>query len=413
MARFGRAGGNRLIQKITKAYEAFDKNPDKNVASCRVRMDGLIKNWERFEGNHHQIFASKDLDTLMKDQPYFKDNIFDKLDEQHLVNPTLFQTYLHTNPSSEDHARDRNPNNIILHQTSEDLELLPRLDLPDFNGEFKEWEAFRDVFYSSVVSKPKIPNVTKLRHLRAHLKGDAADLINSYALTDENFPIVWKKLTDRFENKKRLINAHVAAIYAIPPMTKTSAVDLKKILVSLTAPLSALKVLGRPVDTWDDLLIFHILSLFDNETKRQWELYLCNVSLSARSTQLTSQNASISNDTNQENQVLSNFASDPPTFNLLIQFMESQIGVLESIEENTISINQNSNINSNSKFKNNNVATQPQIKVFHTQLKSKENSKLECLMCKANHKVPNCNNYKQLTPAEKYQFIKSLHRCCN
>ena len=58
-----------LIPKIKNAYEAFDKDPDKNVASCRVRMTGLIKNWERFEGNHHQIFASKELESLTKEQP--------------------------------------------------------------------------------------------------------------------------------------------------------------------------------------------------------------------------------------------------------------------------------------------------------------------------------------------------------
>ena len=61
----------------------------------------------------------------------------------------------------------------------------------------------------------------------------------------------------------------VAAIYAILPMTKTNAADLKKILVSLTTTLSALKVSGRPVDAWDELLIIHTLSLFDNETKSQ------------------------------------------------------------------------------------------------------------------------------------------------
>ena len=394
-----------LIPKIRGAYEAFDKDPQKSVASCRVRMTGLIENWQRFESNHHQIFASKDLEALMKDQPYFSDKVFDQVDEQHLVNLTLFQTYLDSHTSSEDRAREQTSNNIVVHQQSENLERLPRLDLPDFNGDFREWESFRDVFYSSVVSKPNIPNITKLRHLRA------ADLVSSYALTEENFLIVWSKLTERFENKKRLVNAHVAAIFNLAPMTKTSAVELKRILVGLTTPLSALKVLGRPVDSWDDLLIFRILSLFDNETKRQWELYLCNVSLSARSTQLTSQDASNSTADTQQNQVLTNFISNPPNLDLLIQFMEAQIGILESIEENTPTT---SISNSNSdKFKNNNVATQPAIKVFHTQLKSNNNSKLECLMCKANHKLQNCNSYKQLTPAKRYEFIKSIHTCCN
>ena len=69
--------------------------------------------------------------------------------------------------------------------------------------------------------------MTKLRHPRAHLKGYASDLVSSYALTDENFQLVWDKLKNQYENKKRLINSHVAAIFAIPPMFKASAVDLR------------------------------------------------------------------------------------------------------------------------------------------------------------------------------------------
>ena len=80
-----------------------------------------------------------------------------------------------------------------------------------------------------MVSKPRIPDITKLRHLRDHLKRGASDLVSSYALTDENFSLVWDKLKNRYENKKRLINSHVAAIFAIQPMVKASSVDLKRI----------------------------------------------------------------------------------------------------------------------------------------------------------------------------------------
>ena len=180
-----------FMSKIQSAYDAFDKDPKKSVASCRVRLTGLIKNCQRFEGGHHQIFASKEIEWLLKEQLYLTQKIFDQVDEQHLVNLTLFQAYLDSHTSSENHERERTPNNIVLKQQSEDWESLSRLDLSDFNGEIKEWESFCKVFYSSVVTKPKIPNVTKLRHLRSHLKGDAADLVCSYALTDENFPIVW------------------------------------------------------------------------------------------------------------------------------------------------------------------------------------------------------------------------------
>ena len=94
-------------------------------------------------------------------------------------------------------------------------------------------------------------------------------MVSSSALTDENVSLVLDKLKDRYENKKNLINFRVAPIFAIPTIFKASAVALKRILVNLNTPLSALKVLGWPVDKWDDLLIFHTVSLFDINTKRQ------------------------------------------------------------------------------------------------------------------------------------------------
>ena len=34
-------------------------------------------------------------------------------------------------------------------------------------------------------------------------------------------------------------------------------------------------------------------------------------------------------------------------------------------------------------------------------------------MCKGSHKIQNCNDYTKLSPAKRYEFIKSLQRCCN
>ena len=146
--------------------------------------------------------------------------------------------------------------------------------MPDFSGNYKEWESFRDKFRSTVVDKPGVPDITKLRHLRTHVKVNAASLVQSYSFTDSNFKIVWEKLCDKYENKRRLINSHIAVIFSLEKMSKPSLADLKLILVGINTLLSALKLLGRSIDSWDDLIILHVVSLFDNETKKQWEYFI-------------------------------------------------------------------------------------------------------------------------------------------
>ena len=104
--------------------------------------------------------------------------------------------------------------------------------------------------------------------------------------------------------------------------------------------------------------------------------------------------------------------SDPPTFDQLISFVESQISILESLEENSSKINFNekpNNSNNNNTFKNVNVNTNP-AKVFHSQV---EPSKLECPLCKNEHLIFNCNDFKKLAVEKRYDCIKQLKRCTN
>ena len=196
-------------------------------------------------------------------------------------------------------------------------------------------------------------------------------------------------------------------IFSLKKLSKPSSADLKLILVGINTPLLALKLLGRPIDSRDDLIIFYVVSLFDNETNKQWELYLSTLSLSVNSNSIASTNPN----TAVATELTQNFNSVPPTFSILIKFIESQISILESIEENITSLVY-------SVFKNNNVSTQPQAKVLHVQANNnnnnnKENQKVECLRFQNNHFFSNCNTFKNMSPAQKYEYVKSLPRCCN
>ena len=129
---------------------------------------------------------------------------------------------------------------------------MPPLSIPDFVGDYKHWESFRDIFTSTVINRPNTSSVVKLRHLKSHVKGDALELIQSFDIAENNFELAWNRLKNKFEIKKRLVNAHISAIYSISKVQKNSASELKRILNSINTPLSALNGLGRPVQHWDD-----------------------------------------------------------------------------------------------------------------------------------------------------------------
>ena len=389
----------KLISRIKNAYSKFESESDNVcVSSCRVRMETLKNNWVKFETQDALLYDHPDYSKLAAEQPYFKDGLFDDTESVYLKNLGLFQLYLDSHPhiSLNSTAIDNNLLNFR-NTNNEDSERLPRINLPEFSGEYKDWESFRDVFQSSVIDKHNVPDVTKLRHLRTCLKGDAEDLVKSYPITSENFPIIWKKLVDKYENKKRLVNSHMSSIFSIKPMAKSSSAELKRVLVSLNTPLSALKVLKRPVDKWDDWLVFHAVSLLDNEMKKQWENFFNNLSLTSQTV---------------NNAATLVKGSDPPTFEQLISFVESQISILESLEENNNTLNLNEKpitSNNNNSFKNLNVNTNP-ARVFHTQV---ESSKQQCPLCKGEHLLFTCNEYKKMAVEKRYDCIKQLKSCTN
>ena len=399
----------QLKPRIVNAYVRFELEAENmNVSSCKARLESLKENWAKFEKNNDDLYSC-DTYNEVKDQPYFKDNYFENVELQYLDILGKFRLYIDTHQTAPNHTVHNSSHHASMHYVNEDFDRLPRMDLPEFDGAFQNWESFRDIFVSSVVNKENMPKVTKLRHLRKCLKGDAANLVQSYPLTEQNFEIVWTKLKDRYEVKKRLVSAHVSSIFSLKRISRPSAIELKRILDGVNTPVSALKVLKRPVEHWDDLLVYHVVSLLDVETKRQWELFYNN----------PNNNLSIVNPVNVstplENHAqatASKLNSEPPSFAKLIEFLELQISIMESLEESDKSGLHT--LASTSNNKNSNVSTAP-AKVFSTQIvnNSSKKFKLECLICKQDHHFSQCNSYLSKSQDQRKAFVHEKKRCIN
>ncbi|KAK9882735.1 hypothetical protein WA026_022996 [Henosepilachna vigintioctopunctata] len=71
---------------------------------------------------------------------------------------------------------------------------------------------------------------------------------------------------DRYENKLRLVFAHLSSVFSVKPMKGESSQEIKRIISSISSPLGALESLKRPVSKWDDVLVYQIVLLLDSET---------------------------------------------------------------------------------------------------------------------------------------------------
>ena len=92
---------------------------------------------------------------------------------------------------------------------------LPKLTLSLFSGEYTQWVPFWDQFTTLVDSKRDMTNVEKLSYLTLSLKGDAAQIVSSLLVTDANYDIAKRKLEERYNKKRSIVKAQLAAIHEL------------------------------------------------------------------------------------------------------------------------------------------------------------------------------------------------------
>ncbi|GAB1869281.1 Peptidase aspartic putative domain-containing protein [Camponotus japonicus] len=251
---------------------------------------------------------------------------------------------------------------------------LARIEIPKFSGKQTEWQSYRDTFTALVKNNRTYDNVTKLWHLRTSLDGEAFDLISTMDVTNANFEVAWDLLVRQYNNTIALTNAHLNALFAIDPIKKESPALLRNLRNSITKHLGALKQLGRNTDGYDDILINRAVVLLDSRTKRDWELSLTS-------------------------------KTEYPKFDDLDKFLLARIQVLESLGTSSselIHVNNQMTSKSETKFQSSSIKSH--------LASTTENS---CQLCKENHKLFKCEKFKQISPTERFDLVKTHKWCIN
>ncbi|XP_044172256.1 uncharacterized protein LOC122956638 [Acropora millepora] len=94
---------------------------------------------------------------------------------------------------------------------------LPKLQLPSFDGNFKDWSAFWDSFDSAINSNQSVTPIERFSYLRASLRGSVAATINGLSLSSANYEAAVALLKERYgDPQKIIINAHMDALVNLP-----------------------------------------------------------------------------------------------------------------------------------------------------------------------------------------------------
>lgn len=245
---------------------------------------------------------------------------------------------------------------------------LPRINLPKFNGTPADWLPFKDLFNSLVISNPTLSSVEKLQYLKTCLVSPADHLLKNMAVTDDNFHRAWEALIAFYENKRLLVNAALHSLLSLKRMTKESAVEMERLYTSILQIYRSLENLQRPVDTWDDFLVFLAIQRLDPESVKAWEHHL-------------------------------GAAKEPPTWSQFTDFLVSRLRSLQAFEKSRAGKS---------------LQNQPATAKACYQGKSNQSDSYTgrcCPLCSGKHHTSMSPKYSAKTVPQK-KVIISKHKLC-
>ncbi|XP_062715282.1 uncharacterized protein LOC134291500 [Aedes albopictus] len=255
---------------------------------------------------------------------------------------------------------------------------LPTISLPEFDGDYMQWLAFHDTFLALIHSNQDVPDIQKFHYLRAAVKGEAAQLIESIGISSANYVLAWDTLKNRYSNDYLLKKRHLQALFDVPCMKKESAASLHGLVDEFERHTKILNQLGEPTDSWSTILEHLLCTRLHNDTVKAWEDHASTVA--------------------------------NPDYACLIDFLQRRTRVLESISVNHHAPNSAPSASH---------STQPPRKNHHnsqfrvSSCATTTNSGEKCIACGQSHAVIRCQKFLNLSSNERQQLVKAKRLCHN
>ncbi|GIY68606.1 hypothetical protein CDAR_532941 [Caerostris darwini] len=224
-------------------------------------MEGLLK--------HKRIVTDSEFDKYEQEMP----ELFSRLDSLKITLKDELKKLIKNDNSSNACQSKVNTNVNSLK--------LPRVELPVVTFNFIDWISFRDLFLASVGNNESLNDSQKLQYVKLSVKGEAATLLQSIQISNENDEKAGIALTERYEHETEIINAALNKLVSQPVLKYESASGLRKLIDTTQQCIDTLKILKQPVEHWDTIIIFLLKGKLDSETLRMWILEQAGKKLSS------------------------------------------------------------------------------------------------------------------------------------
>ncbi|XP_058449067.1 uncharacterized protein LOC131429033 [Malaya genurostris] len=246
---------------------------------------------------------------------------------------------------------------------------LPEIALPKFNGHYEQWLYFRSQFNLLVRRNDNLNDQQRLHYLRSCLSGEAAAI----ETPEESFESLWTALVTRYENRRWLVDRHLADIFQLKVIQNESSVDLRELVNIVQKNLRALSSLKLPLDPLSESMIVHVVaSRLDKETHKDFESHVIGTNL--------------------------------VKWQELVDFLQNRCRILENLEQDQ------TRSRGNTKTPGHKWTSRVLV---NSNREAENKKKFSCFHCSGGHYINECPSFLSKTPSSRFQRVKELKLCVN
>jgi len=260
--------------------------------------------------------------------------------------------------------------------TQSRVENLPKVRIPTFTGDWKDWKTFIDLFMCTFGDNENITAVQKFQNLKSCLSGEPLSLLNHLTVSEENYNEAIEKLKQRYEKPHLIANSYIEKFMNIPHITSTNLENFRNLYDVADATQRGLHALGPALESRDIWLVYILVQKLNHDARKD----------SAKFVQAN----------NIEN----------PTLQQFLTFIDNKCMELEVIKHTNLKVFDKSKPSSSGK-----QFEAKHVKNFYVAPEYKKD--IVCIKCKKDHFLFKCDDFIKLDVNPRRQFVKANNLCFN
>lgn len=238
-----------------------------NLTELETRLELLEVHWKTF---WEREYVLQHVSDKLKDHSYFKENIYETTEEAYVQAKAWFREKL----APFQRVTFNDQQGTAASATGSSIQSsLEKLKLPRFSGRQQHWNAFKEKFTALVLEDRTIPVVVKLQHLLNCLDGEAAAKLKGIEIVGPNFLRAWETLCRSYDDvliRPSFFFSNMKALENLPTSTRETSAHINLLLNTANKSINMFRELRRPVQYWDDILVYFVVSKLAPSTMLDW-----------------------------------------------------------------------------------------------------------------------------------------------